>query len=188
MSPQQILDRMGFAAGANLHPDYVATMGHGFNYGGREPELCGVKELTSHLSRQVNQTGSDVSIALGVPFSGKNMNHVSLRADWWQWRIVFTTRWKFTSHINALEMRMILQSIKWRSRSAGAFNSRWLHLADSMVSNYILSKGRTSSSLLQPITREIAAYLLALNSHQLQGHVDSIENPTDGASRAPTHP
>ena len=59
----------------------------------------------------------------------------------------------------------------------------WLHLADSMVCNYILSKGRTSSLMLQPLTREIAAHLLALNSVQLQGHVDSIENPTDAASR-----
>ena len=71
-------------------------------------------------------------------------------------------------------MRMILQSIKWRARDGSAFDSRWLHLADSMVSNYILSKGRTSSKLLQPLTREIAVYLLALNAHQLQGHVDSV--------------
>ena len=78
---------------------------------------------------------------------------------------------------------MILQSIKWRARHEDAFNCRWLHLADSMVSNFILSKGRTSSKLLQPLTREVAAYLLALNSHQFQGHVDSIENPTDAASR-----
>ena len=56
-----------------------------------------------------------------------------------------------------------------------------------MVCNYIISKGRTSSQLLQPITREIAAYLLALNSHQLQGHVDLSENPTDAANREATH-
>jgi predicted transcriptional regulator len=82
---------------------------------------------------------------------------------------------------------MILQSIRWRARTAAGCNARWLHLSDSMVCNYILSKGRTSSQLLQPITREIAAYLLALNSHQLQGHVDSSENPTDAASREATH-
>lgn len=94
----------------------------------------------------------------------------------------------FFTHINSLEMRMILQTIKWRARSGEAFNTHWLHLGDSMVCNYILSKGRTSSALLQPLTREIAAHLLALNSHQLQGHVDSIETPTDAASRAQTDP
>ena len=83
---------------------------------------------------------------------------------------------------------MILQSIQWRARKSSACNSRWLHLSDSMVSNYILSKGRTSSQLLQPVTREIAAHLLALNSLQMQGHVDSSENPTDAASRATADP
>eukprot|EP00435_Cladocopium_sp_Y103_P072813 s379_g41.t1 len=187
LSPQEILDRMGLAPGANLHYAYKAPLSRELQYGVREPVHTSLQCLTSHLSRQVNHTGSDVSLALGVPFSGKSPNHVSLRADWWQWRLVFTTKWVFKSHINALEMRMILQSIKWRARSGDAFNARWLHLADSMVSNYILSKGRTSSTVLQPITREIAAYLLALNSHQLHGHVDSIENPTDAASREKTN-
>jgi hypothetical protein len=80
-------------------------------------------------------------------------------------------------------MKMVLQAIKWRARHANAIGSRWLHLADSMVCNFVLSKGRTSSLLLQPLTREISAHLLALNAVQLQGHVDSIENPTDAASR-----
>ena len=89
----------------------------------------------------------------------------------------------FQNHINYLEMRMVLQAIKWRARSKNAIGSRWLHLADSMVCNYVLSKGRTSSVMLQPLTREIAAHVLALNGLQLNGHVDSIENPTDAASR-----
>ena len=80
-------------------------------------------------------------------------------------------------------MKMILQAIRWRARFASSCNVRWLHLSDSMVCNFILSKGRTSSKLLQPLTREIAAHLLALNANQLQGHVDSSENPTDAASR-----
>ena len=84
-------------------------------------------------------------------------------------------------------MKMILQSIRWRARHAFSCNVRWLHLSDSMVCNFILSKGRTSSKLLQPVTREIAAHLLALNSLQLQGHVDSSENPTDAASRQTLH-
>lgn len=162
----------------------MAVIKQELGYGGQDLGEVSVAALTAQLSRQVNHTGSDVSISLGIPFTGKTQNHVSLRADWWEWRILFITKWKHVSHINDLEMRMILQSIKWRARKDSGFNSRWLHLADSMVSNFILSKGRTSSKLLQPLTREIAAYLLALNSHQLQGHVDSIENPTDAASRS----
>ena len=50
--------------------------------------------------------------------------------------------------------------------------------------NYILSKGRTSSHLLQPLVRKLAAVQLALNALELHGHVESAENPTDAASRA----
>ena len=60
-------------------------------------------------------------------------NHASIRASWWDRKILFKTRWRFANHY--LEMR------------------------------------------LGP------AHLLALNAAQLQGHVDSIENPTDSASR-----
>ena len=86
LSPQQVLDRMGLAPGASLQHSYKAPINHGLHYGGRAWEAATMKALTSHLSRQVNHTGSDVSIALGVPFSGKTGNHVSLRADWWQWK------------------------------------------------------------------------------------------------------
>ena len=182
MSPQQIVDRFGLAPGASLHPLLSVPMRRSLGYGPDYPQgSC--QELTSHISRFVNHTGSDVSLAMGTPFTSKGGNHATLRADWWFWKVLFVTRWKFKNHINYLEMKMVLQSIRWRARSVAAVNSRWLHLADSMVCNYILSKGRTSSKLLQPLTREISAFLLALNALQLQGHVDSAENPTDAGSR-----
>ena len=187
LSPQQIINRFGLASGCGLAAMVPAPLAQQPGYGGLPNALHTSSRLVGHLSRHVNHTGSDVSVALGIPFTTKSGNHASIRAKWWDWRILFTSRWKFESHINYLEMRVILQAIKWRGRRASAIGSRWLHLADSMVCNYILSKGRTSSQLLQPLTREIAAHLLALNSVQLQGHVDSIENPTDAASRAETY-
>ena len=87
--------------------------------------------------------------------------------------------------INVLDMKMILQCIQWRARFKESMGKRWIHLADSMVCNYILSKGRTSSLMLQPVVKQINAYLLALNAVQLQAHVDSSENPTAAASRLP---
>ena len=138
LTPQEVLDRMGLAPGASLDRNYVAVIKQELGYGGQDLGEVSVAALTAQLSRQVNHTGSDVSISLGIPFTGKTQNHVSLRADWWEWRILFITKWKHVSHINDLEMRMILQSIKWRARKDSGFNSRWLHLADSMVSNFIL--------------------------------------------------
>lgn len=183
-SPQQLVDRFGLASGCGLAADVPAPLAQRPRYGGVTSSPQSSSRLVAHLSRHVNHTGSDVSVAMGIPFSSKSGNHASIRAAWWDWRILFTSRWKFENHINYLEMRVILQAVKWRSRKSSSVGCRWLHLADSMVCNYILSKGRTSSKLLQPLTREIAAHLLALNSVQLQGHVDSIENPTDAASRA----
>jgi len=187
-SPTEIIRRMGLAPGCGLAVHLEAPIQRALCYGPTGSNSPRTQDLVAHLSRHVNHTGSDVCLSLGTPFSPKVPNHVTLRADWWTWKMLFTTKWKFSSHINFLEMKMILQSIQWRARKSSACNSRWLHLSDSMVSNYILSKGRTSSQLLQPVTREIAAHLLALNSLQMQGHVDSAENPTDAASRATADP
>jgi len=186
-TPTELVQRFGLAPGCSLRADVAVPLRRQLSYGPHPTHEVGLEELTAQLSRHVNHTGADVSLTLGTPYSNKSSNHLSLRADWWVWRILFTTRWKYPNHINYLEMKMILQSIRWRARSTSNLSSRWLRLSDSMVCNYVLSKGRTSSKLLQPITREIAAYLLALNSHQLQGHVDSAENPTDAASREAPH-
>ena len=182
-TPQELLDRLGLAPGATLSPHLSCPLARSLGYGPMRSSPVSPEALVAHLARHVNITGSDVSLALGTPFTLKSCNHSSLRAGWWDWNMVFKNRWKHHSHINSLEMRMILLSVKWRARSPESLNCRRLHLADSMVCNYILSKGRTSSRLLQPITQEIAAFLLALNSSQLHGHVDSLENPTDAASR-----
>lgn len=87
------------------------------------------------------------------------------------------------SHINFLEMKMILLTLLWKARSPSSINKRWLHLEDSMVCLYILSKGRTSSRLLQPLCNKIGALQIFLGVTVLHGHVASLENPTDAGSR-----
>lgn len=183
ITPQQLIDRFGLAPGATLQKSFRCPLQRRLGYGelGRTGDNTA---LVAHVSRHVAHNGSDVSISLGVPYSPKGGNHVSLRADWWTWKMLFVSKWKFHNHINSLEMRMIVQTAKWRSRNPDNFCKRWLHLADSMVCNYILSKGRTSSHMLQPLVKQHAAILLAMNSVEIHGHVDSSENPTDKASRA----
>ena len=183
LSPQQIIDRFGLSPGASLHPLHRCPLQQRLAYG-EDLQVEDRQNLVAHISRYVAHNGSDVCIALGVPYSSKQGHHSSLRALWWKWKILYSAKWRFPTHINALELRMIVQAARWRSRNPLNFNSRWLHLADSMVCNYILSKGRTSSRLLQPLVKQHAAILLALNSVELHGHVDSSENPTDAPSRA----
>ena len=78
---------------------------------------------------------------------------------------------------------MILFSLLWKCRNPNSVCKRWLHLEDSLVSLLVLSKGRTSSALLQPLCNKIGALQLAMGSYLLHGHVASEENPTDEGSR-----
>lgn len=78
---------------------------------------------------------------------------------------------------------MILNTLLWKARDPRKVNKRWLHLEDSMVCLLILSKGRTSSRLLQPLCNKIGALQMALGVTVIHGHVPSEENPTDEASR-----
>ena len=81
-------------------------------------------------------------------------------------------------------MKMILHCLLVKCRDPKRVNKRWLHLEDSMVCLLILTKGRTSSALLQPLTKKLGALQLAMGAHLLHAHVGSDdENPTDAASR-----
>ena len=79
---------------------------------------------------------------------------------------------------------MVLNTLLWKARKATEVNRRWLHIEDSMVCLYILSKGRTSSRLLQPLCNKIGALQLSLGVSVMHAHVSSFENPTDAGSRA----
>ena len=94
--------------------------------------------------------------------------------------------WLLKSHINYLEMEMILSTMLWKARDPSKVNRRWphLHLEDSSVCLFILSKGRTSSELLQPLANQIGAVQFAMGYTLLHAHVPSEENPTDEASRS----
>ena len=139
--------------------------------------------LVEQLGLMVNHTGADVHVHTGQVMGGKHVAHGSVRAWWWQWKQLFRVRWIHPSHINFLEMKMILNSLLWKARDPSTVNSRWLHLEDSMVCLYILSKGRTSSRLLQPLCNKIGALQLGLGVSVLHAHVGSAENPTDRGSR-----
>lgn len=183
MSPAQIVSRLGLAPGATIHPSVAVPLTRKLAYGGNPLVEHDPVELVKQLGLSVNNTGADVRIATGELMGGKSGAHASARAWWWQWKHLFKVKWLFSSHINFLEMKMILLSILWKSRSPGNFNKRWLHLEDSLVCLFILTKGRTSSQLLQPLTNQIGAVQLATGSTLLHGHVGSAENPTDRASR-----
>ena len=184
MSPGTIVQRLGLAPGATAHPRVRVPLSRWLAYGG-DPDLpAHSTTLVQQLGLSLNHTGADVRVSSGMVLGRRPQSHSSVRAWWWQWKHLFKTQWIKPSHINLLEMKMILHAILWKLRKTSAIGKRWLHLEDSMVCLLILSKGRTSSHLLQPVCRQIGAVQLAAGSVLMHGHVSSVENPTDAASRA----
>ena len=81
------------------------------------------------------------------------------------------------------ELRAILLSVKYQISHLQASHLRICHLTDSYVCMSVISKGRSSSKRLGKVLKEINAYLLGFGLSLVIAHVDSVENPTDGASR-----
>ena len=53
----------------------------------------------------------------------------SFNAKQWKWRAVISCRWALQhEHINALEARALLLTLRWRARSVARFSKRFLHL------------------------------------------------------------
>lgn len=175
--------RLGLAPGATAHPEVQIPISRWLCYGVSQTIKFTEKELVQQMGTRVNHTGCDVRLVTGEVMGHKSPTHASVQSLWWQWKQLFNVKWNSKSHINFLEMKMILNTLLWKSRSPGKINKRWLHLEDSMVCLYILSKGRTSSLVLQPICNRIGALQLAMGSTLLHAHVGSSDNPTDAASR-----
>lgn len=135
------------------------------------------------LLRRANHTGSDIRVVTGDILSAKAFPRESVQAEWWQWQPAFKTKWKSKSHINVLEMEAILLGIKHQISRFGSHDLRIFQFSDSYVCISVCSKGRSSSLQLQRVMKKITAHLLAHGLFLIFAHVDSLDNPTDKASR-----
>ena len=112
----------------------------------------------------------------------------SVPARLWKWQDACAWQWKRPQHgppehINRLELRAILTSVKWRVLKAKQTQTRFLHLVDSLVSLHIVNKGRSSSRKLRAIIKKISAWLLLSGNSCVLGYVDTGQNPADASSR-----
>ena len=104
----------------------------------------------------------------------------------WHWREISGWRWKLAGeHINVLELRAILTSVKWKVSRSKKLGVRFLHLTDSLVCLHALTRGRSSSRKLRPILMRLNALLLAADLHPLWGYIHTSQNPADRPSRRP---
>ena len=179
----QLWNRMGLAPGWTVPLEVVAPLQRRLCYGSSTGDET-VQDLHRCLLRRVNHTGSDIRVASGTIVNPKSFPRQSVAASWWAWQKVFAYRWKRQDHINSLELRSIIHALEWRVKHLRETHVRVVHITDSYVAMSIVSKGRTSAVLLQPLMRRLAAWLLTFNIYLVLAHVESTENPTDEDSRA----
>ena len=184
MHYQHLARRMGMAPGCLSPLRMEAPIGRYLQYGMEKgAQTVDAMMLNRILSSKTNHTGSDVRISTGEVLNPKSATRQSIEADWWQWDHLFSFRWKAAEHINSLELRTILQAVKFYTSHFKTSHARIFHVTDSYVCMSVLAKGRTGSRLLAQTLRKINALLLGFGLHCIVAHVESTQNPTDEASR-----
>ena len=108
----------------------------------------------------------------------------SIPAALWRWRIVSGWRWTGSpEHINVLEARAVLTTLRWRVEQLKQLDQRCVHLVDSQVVLHCLTRGRSSSRKLRRTVMKIGSLLLASGLQPFWGYVDTHQNPADRPSR-----
>ena len=102
----------------------------------------------------------------------------------WEWRACLSAPWTHLGeHINILEARAYMATLRWRLRKADNMHARFLHLLDSAVVLAVMSRGRARSRRLRPIVQRTAAVVLAGFVWPVLVYVRSHLNPADAPSR-----
>ena len=141
--------------------------------------------LVRKLGNLVSIKGEDILLA--TPTSQLTKYHrlrASIPGKLWRWKII--TGWSWTGskeHINSLELRGVLTSLKWRLERQRHMGCRFLHLVDSLVVLHCLARGRSSSRKLRSTLTRINALLLCTSTQALWGYIHTDQNPADRPSR-----
>lgn len=148
----------------------------------REPDPQ-APELVHEILRQGDRAGTDVRLDVGIPFRFKAFPRAGLRTSYFCWRVIHGYKWKHRSHINALELQGVVNSVQWRLRKLTNHRKRVLHLVDSQVVACVITKGRTSSFRLRKGLQKLNALLLTAGVKLCIGYCHTSENPADIPSR-----
>ena len=147
----------------------------------------GSKGAETHLAllKHVNHTGDEIR---KDPCTDNHSNiwpRRSLPAAWWRWRPVIQAKWKHQrEHINVLELRAILTTLKWKQKKLNAIGSKFFHLVDSAVCMGVVSSARSPSYQLGHIQDKANILLLASGMRMILAHVATKNNPADRPSSA----
>ena len=141
--------------------------------------------LTKKLCSLVSLKGEDLLLQSQgeAPVKFQRLRS-SIPSKLWRWRIISGWRWTGDpEHINVLELRAVLTSIKWRVDQMKQNDLRCIHLVDSLVCLHALTRGRSSSRKMRRTLMRINSYLLVSGLQPLWGYVSTHDNPADRPSR-----
>ena len=159
--------------------------------GGKRPSFLKDSKLPSLLARKlcglVSIKGED--ILLSAPSDLQVRYHrlrASVPSNLWKWRTISGWVWKGSpEHINVLEMRAVLTTLRWRLEKRKQVKQKFVHLIDSQVVLHSLSRGRSSSRKLRRTLLRINSLLLASGCYGVWAYVHTSLNPADRPSRRP---
>eukprot|EP00971_Amphidinium_carterae_P326392 6457137-Amphidinium_carterae.1 len=140
--------------------------------------------LVSALASRADLSGSDVRLTTGDVFKTNAWPRKALKVHLWQWRTCLSWAWKAGSFITELEARAALSALRYRIRTGGALDIKFVHGLDNQAALSVLAKGRSSSSVLHRIVQQHSALLLAVNLVGLFTYVDTDTNPVDVPTRS----
>ena len=142
--------------------------------------------LVTKIFRGLDHRGSDVRMDVGQVMTPTCWPRQSLRASLWSWRHRFAWKWRRPEHINLLEARACLASIRWRLRTRNGIRKKTLHLVDNQVVQAVLTKKRSTAKVLNRVVRKCSLLELAGSLHCCYGFCRSDWHPADDASRGRT--
>lgn len=145
------------------------------------------KKLVKKLTGLISIKGEDILL---TGSSDQQHRYHRLRASipskLWRWRTVCGWTWHGgKEHINVLELRAVLATLKWRIEKCHCFGTKFVHLTDSLVVLHALARGRSSSRKMRRTVIRTNAYLLASNNVAVWTYVHTTLNPADKPSRRP---
>ncbi|CAK0870953.1 unnamed protein product, partial [Prorocentrum cordatum] len=140
-------------------------------------------QIVEELIRRAEVRGSDVRLDTLEVMRPDLWPRRPISVSRWTWKTVLVWKWRWKSHITALEVLSTLAGLRWRFRVGHHLGTRFAHLMDSQVGLGVISRGRSSSHLLNAAVKRISALVLAASARPIYGYTETDKNPADDPSR-----
>ena len=135
--------------------------------------------------RMSDSKGTDVRLSPFHVYQRKLWPRLSIETKFWRWQIRQSYPFRKEQPINVLELRALLNYLRFRRKKQHKLCTRILIILDSQVAVSVASKGRSSSLQLNAVLQRIAALCLACRFQIVYAWCRSALNPADAPSRRP---